>query len=185
MSRYSCVIAKHKGYSPEALDYLLYAAPMHDIGKIAIPDGILLKPGKLTPEEFDIMKTHAALGAKLLENSESSIIQMAQIIALTHHEKWDGSGYPNKLREHQIPEIGRIVAIADCFDALTFVRPYKPAWPFQKTIQFMRDQAGIAFDPSLIAILLDHQQELHNAYLRYTSQHHNTTIPYAPLAEIA
>ena len=177
VAHYSTFIAQHLQWTPPQLSCLQTAALLHDIGKINVPLNLLNAPRKLTPDEFQIVQRHTTFGAQIIASSSQNptpCLLAAHTVALTHHEKWDGSGYPNKLREHQIPEIGRIVAIADCFDALTFVRPYKPAWPFQKTIQFMHDQAGKAFDPSLIAILLDHQQELHNAYLRYTSQHHNT-----------
>lgn len=160
MSKYSCVIAHHLGYPPNQLDNLRFAAPMHDIGKIAVPDGILLKPGKLTPEEFDIMKTHAERGAQLLSHSQSAIIQMAQIIAQTHHEKWNGSGYPSQLSGSNIPEVGRIVAIADCFDALTSVRPYKHAWTVEDALSYMQKESGISFDPHILSVFINALPEI-------------------------
>ena len=126
---------------------------MHDIGKIGIPDSIMLKPGRLTDSEFEVMKTHPKIGAEILGDADSDLMNLARIVALTHHEKWDGTGYPEGLAGEDIPIEGRIVAVADVFDALTSRRPYKEAWPVDKTLDFMHSQSGIHFDPALIALL--------------------------------
>ena len=131
---------------------LLNASPMHDIGKIGIPDHILLKPGKLDPHEWEIMKTHSAIGAEILSGDDSELLKMASIIALSHHEKWDGGGYPNNLKGEEIPLVGRIVAIADVFDALTSVRPYKEAWTLAATMEYIDGNRGKHFDPRLVDI---------------------------------
>ena len=152
MSHYSKVMALAYGLTENAADNLLHAAPMHDIGKIGIPDSIMLKPGKLTDEEFTIMKTHPEIGAEILGDSDSDLIALAKTVSLTHHEKWDGSGYPKGLKGENIPLEGRIVAIADVFDALTSKRPYKDAWPVQEAVDFIHEQSGKHFDPSLVAL---------------------------------
>jgi putative two-component system response regulator len=152
MSHYSKVMALAYGLTENAADNLLHAAPMHDIGKIGIPDSIMLKPGKLTDEEFTIMKTHPEIGAEILGDSDSDLIALAKTVSLTHHEKWDGSGYPNGLKGENIPLEGRIVAIADVFDALTSKRPYKDAWPVQEAVDFIHAQSGKHFDPALVAL---------------------------------
>jgi putative two-component system response regulator len=136
--------------SNQEIDDFLYASPMHDVGKIGIPDNILLKPGKLTAEEWAIMKQHTTIGGKILSGSDSSILKTAEIIALTHHEKWDGTGYPNKLKGLEIHLSGRITAIADVFDALTSKRPYKDAFPLEKAFAIMKEGRGKHFDPDLI-----------------------------------
>jgi putative two-component system response regulator len=128
------------------------AAPLHDIGKVGIPDAILLKPGKLTPEEWTIMQRHAEIGGQILADSGFLLLDLARTIALTHHEKWDGSGYPARLRGEAIPLAGRIVAIADVFDALTSERPYKPAWPIEKAVALITEGAGRHFDPALVPL---------------------------------
>ena len=134
------------------------AAPLHDIGKIAISDSILLKPGRLTGEEFDVMKTHALMGAALLSHSRSPLMQRAEIIARTHHERFDGSGYPNKLAGADIPIEGRIAAVIDVFDALTHERPYKAAWPIEDAVAEIQKCAGTHFDPRVVEAFceLDH-----------------------------
>lgn len=150
MSHYCRLIALEAGLSETAADLLLQAAPMHDIGKIGIPDHILQKPGKLTDEEWVVMRKHPAIGAGIIGRHEDVLLDTARVVALTHHEKWDGSGYPRKIGGEQIPLTGRIVSIADVFDALTSERPYKKAWEFDKAVQYMRDGAGTQFDPELI-----------------------------------
>ncbi|RBO84915.1 HD domain-containing phosphohydrolase [Marinomonas aquiplantarum] len=157
MSHYAKIIALAYGFCEEAAEDLKRAAPMHDIGKIGIADSILLKPGKLTEEEYEIMKTHALIGGKILSNPNSYLIELAQKVAMTHHEKWDGSGYPNQLKGEDIPIEGRIVAIADVFDALTSERPYKKAWSVKEAIDFIHQQSGQHFDPALPPLL---EQEL-------------------------
>lgn len=153
MSHYSKVIAEAYGFSKADANNLFSAAPMHDIGKIGIPDSIMLKPGKLTEEEFSIMKKHPEIGAEILGESDSSLIALAKVVSLTHHEKWDGTGYPNQLEGKNIPIEGRIVALADVFDALTSVRPYKDEWPVEKAMDFIRSQKGKHFDPELVDCL--------------------------------
>jgi putative two-component system response regulator len=125
MSNYAAIVARKLGLNEEATETIRYAAPMHDVGKIGIPEHILLKPGKLGPNEWEIMKQHTIIGAQILEGSDAESIKQAEVIALTHHEKWDGSGYPKGLRGSEIPLVGRIAAIADVFDALTTRRPYR------------------------------------------------------------
>jgi len=134
----------------QEIDEFLYASPMHDVGKIGIPDNILMKPGKLDDEEWVIMKQHTTIGGKILSGSDSSTLQTAETIALTHHEKWDGTGYPNNLKGLEIPLSGRLTAIADVFDALTSKRPYKDAFPMEKALAIMKDGQGKHFDPDLI-----------------------------------
>lgn len=143
-------IALACGLDAKFCDLLVFAAPMHDVGKVGIPDQILLKPGKLDKEEFGIIKSHTLIGSYILSGSKHQLIQMAETIAISHHEKWDGSGYPTGLSGTSIPIEGRITAIADVFDALTSDRPYKLAWPVEKAFQEIQDQAGIQFDPDLV-----------------------------------
>ncbi|MDO6428054.1 two-component system response regulator [Thalassotalea sp. 1_MG-2023] len=153
MSHYSKIIALAYGFSEANADMLLHTAPMHDVGKIGIPDHIMLKPGKLTDEEFTIMKTHPQIGVEILGEDDSELISLAKVVALTHHEKWDGSGYPNGLKGEDIPIEGRIVALADVFDALTSKRPYKDAWSIDETMSFIREQKGKHFEPKLVELL--------------------------------
>jgi putative two-component system response regulator len=156
MSHYSRFLGEAIGMSEAEAELLLNAAPMHDIGKIGIPDRILQKPGKLDAEEWAIMQTHSQIGADILGDAgDSDLLEMARIVALTHHEKWDGSGYPNGLVGESIPRVGRIVAIADVFDALTSVRPYKKAWPVEEAVALLRDGAGSHFDPRLVPPFLE------------------------------
>ena len=129
MSRYSTFLAEKLGLPPDEVQNIRYAAPMHDVGKIGTPDSILLKSGKLTDQEFELMKMHTTIGAKILGNSKAKILQVAEQIALSHHEKWNGKGYPLGLTGENIPMVGRIVALADTFDALTSKRPYKKPYP--------------------------------------------------------
>lgn len=150
MAHYSMLIAKHLGLSVAEQELLLEAAPMHDIGKVGTPDLILLKPGKLTEEEFSIMKLHAEIGYEVLNASSSSLLKVAAEIAHTHHEKFDGSGYPRGLKGEDIPLFGRIVAVADVFDALTSERPYKKAWSIEDASTLLREGSGKHFDPACV-----------------------------------
>ncbi|MDQ3813419.1 MAG: response regulator, partial [Armatimonadota bacterium] len=146
----STLLAQNLGLATERVELLRRAAPLHDVGKIGIPDEILLKPGRLTPEEFDIIKTHSAIGAALLSGGRSDLVQMAASIALTHHERWDGTGYPRGIAGEAIPIEGRIVAIVDVFDALTHDRPYKKAWPLEEALAEIARQDGRQFDPRIV-----------------------------------
>ena len=150
MAHFAVVLGRATGMTDEECDVLFHATPMHDVGKLGIPDRILLKPGKLDPEEFEIMKQHTVIGAQLLSNSHSPVLQMGELIALTHHERWDGSGYPNRLAGMDIPLVGRICAIADVFDALSSKRCYKDPWPLDKTLMEMHSLSGKQFDPGLV-----------------------------------
>ncbi|QHI97856.1 response regulator [Xylophilus rhododendri] len=154
MSHYSQILALAAGYSEREAEDLLHAAPMHDIGKIGIPDAILRKNGKLDPHEWDVMRSHVEIGARIIGEHQHGVLHTAQQVTLTHHEKWDGSGYPNGLKGEEIPLAGRIVAIADVFDALTSERPYKNAWPVEKALDLLREQAGQHFDPTLVELFL-------------------------------
>ncbi|MBF0377199.1 MAG: response regulator [Desulfamplus sp.] len=150
MSNYSTAIAKRLNINPNTVESISYAAPMHDIGKIGIPDRILLKPGKLTPEEWEIMKRHTVIGAKILKGSKSGFIRLGELIAMTHHEKWDGTGYPMGLRGTKIPMVSRIVALADVFDSLTTKRPYKEPFSLEKSYQIIREGKSSHFDPDVV-----------------------------------
>jgi putative two-component system response regulator len=150
MSQISYELAKAAGMNDREAELVLNASPMHDIGKIGIPDKILLKTDRLNNDEWEIMKTHTTIGAKILTGHSSDLLQSALIIAMTHHERWDGSGYPNGLSRQDIPLIGRIVAIADVFDALTSKRPYKDAWSIERAVSVMEEDSGSHFDPMLI-----------------------------------
>jgi HD-GYP domain-containing protein (c-di-GMP phosphodiesterase class II) len=155
IGRLSTLLAEQIGMDPEFCEQLSHAAPLHDVGKVAIPDAILLKPGPLTPEERAIVETHAEEGHRLLRGSSSSILEMATIIALSHQEKWDGTGYPRGLSGEAIPIEGRIVAIADVFDALTSDRVYRKAFPVEEAVQMMREQRGRHFDPVLLDAFME------------------------------
>lgn len=157
MSHFSQVIALAYGLGPKQAEDLLHAAPMHDIGKIGIRDDILLKPGKLTDEEFREMQRHPLIGAEILGDADSQLLKLAQQVALYHHEKWDGTGYPHGLKGEEIPLEARIVALCDVFDALTSTRPYKNAWSVEETMTHLQAQKGRHFDPKLVDLL---EQEL-------------------------
>lgn len=154
MSHYSRLIARRMGLPEERQQLLLEAAPMHDIGKVGTPDLILLKPGKLTSEEFLVMKRHSVIGFEVLNASKSPLLKVAAEIAHTHHEKFDGSGYPRGLSGEDIPLFGRIVAVADVFDALTSTRPYKSAWEVDAARQLLIDGKGTHFDPLCVEAFL-------------------------------
>ncbi len=152
-------IGARLGLAGGEVELLREAAPLHDVGKIGIPDSILLKPGNLSEAELEIMKTHAALGGRLLGNCTSPVLEMAAAIAATHHEWWDGTGYPNGLAGEQIPLVGRITAVADVFDALSHDRPYKPAWPIGQAIARIKRASDSQFDPRVAAVFLDIARE--------------------------
>ena len=155
VAEYTCLLAQLAGLPDEEVFLLKSAAPLHDIGKIGIPDNVLLKPGKLTPEEFSIMQEHAEIGYRLLANSTKPIREIAALVTRNHHEKWDGSGYPQRLRGEAIPICGRIVAIADVFDALGTERAYRKAWPMTRIRDYFQEQSGKHFDPHLAQLFLD------------------------------
>jgi methanogenic corrinoid protein MtbC1 len=155
IGRFSKLLAEHIGMDPEFCERLLHAAPLHDVGKVAIPDAILLKPGPLTVEERAIVETHAEEGHRLVRGSSSAILDMAATIALSHQEKWDGTGYPRGLKGEAIPIEGRIVAVVDVFDALTSDRVYRKAFPVEEAIQMMREQRGHHFDPVLLDAFME------------------------------
>ncbi|WP_162292684.1 HD domain-containing phosphohydrolase [Hartmannibacter diazotrophicus] len=150
IAHFSQMIGEAIGLDDEALRTLFLASPMHDIGKLSVPDSILLKPGRLTDEERAVMQRHTTDGFKILENSEVPLLKSAADIALGHHEHFDGNGYPHGLQKTDIPLPARIVAVADVFDALTSVRPYKDAWPIERAIDHMRQQSGKHFDPACL-----------------------------------
>lgn len=154
MSHFSRILGLAAGMTEGEADDLLHAAPMHDVGKIGIPDRILQKPGPLDPEEWKIMQSHALIGAEIIGEHERGVLALARQIALTHHEKWDGGGYPNGLVGEEIPLAGRICAIADVFDALTSVRPYKTAWTEEEAVEFLLRQRGHHFDPALVDLFI-------------------------------
>ncbi len=170
MSRYSYLLAQAMGLSINQCELLQHASPMHDIGKIGIPDSILLKAGKLDATEWEVMKSHTKIGGQILSGSGSKLLQMAESIAYTHHEKWDGSGYPRGLKGEDIPIEGRIVAICDVFDALTSGRPYKKAWSVEKAVQELKDNSGINFDPFLVNIFIEILPQILKVKECYTDQ---------------
>lgn len=155
IGRYGIFLAEKLNLSAEFIETINYAAPMHDIGKIGIPETILLKPGKLTDDEFDVIKTHTLIGARLLSKSKSNILQMAHEIALSHHEKFNGRGYPSQISGKDIPISGRIVALADTFDALTSKRPYKDPYPKEVVYDILSKERGEHFDPEILDIFID------------------------------
>jgi len=156
VAEYSYLLATLAGLGEEEASLLKQASPMHDIGKVGIPDSILNKPGKLTPEEFEVMKSHAEIGYEMLKHSERAILKASAVVAYTHHEKWDGSGYPRQLGGGEIPIYGRITAIADVFDALGHDRVYKKAWPLDKILELFKEERGRHFDPDLVDLFFEH-----------------------------
>ena len=160
ISRFCAILGKAAGLPPREYNMLSRASTMHDVGKIGIADGILQKPGKLTADEYEKMKSHTRIGGDLLAGSQSELLQKAEIIALTHHEKWDGSGYCEGRRGEDIPLLGRITCICDVFDALISARPYKNAWPIEKAFEEIRKGAGSHFDPKLVELFLSLESDI-------------------------
>jgi putative two-component system response regulator len=150
ISKYCALFAKALGMDDDEVELLAMASPLHDVGKIGIPDNILLKPGRFTDEEFEVMKTHAIIGSQLLDGSQSPVMQMAKTIALTHHERWNGSGYPNGLKGDDIPLVGQICSICDVFDALISKRIYKDAWTLHDAANIIISEKGKQFNPMLV-----------------------------------
>ena len=167
MGHVAKVLAKACGYSEHDANELFHAAPMHDVGKIGIPDAILQKPGKLTDDEFAVMRQHPIIGARILGEHPTGLLKLAATVALNHHEKWDGSGYPHGLAGEAIPHAARIVALADVFDALINSRPYKAAWPQEKAIEFIQSQSGKHFDPALVEAFMAHLPEIQAIQARW------------------
>lgn len=170
MSHLSARLGKESGMDEKEVETLLMASPFHDIGKIGIPDKILLKPGKLTDEEREIMKTHTVIGGEILSGSKWGLLVMAEEIALTHHEKWDGSGYPKGTKGEEIPLVGRIVALCDVFDALTSSRPYKEEWSFEDSFAYIEEQSGKHFDPNLVDLFKNILPEMIAIRKEYTEK---------------
>lgn len=168
IGRFSAIIAEGLGLPADFINTILLASTLHDIGKVAVPDSILLKPGALTAEEFAVIKTHSELGAKMLTGSAHAVIQMAETIALNHHERWDGSGYPNALKEEAIPIEGRIVMLADQYDALRAQRPYKKPYSHEETCRIILEGDGrtmpIHFDPQVLDIFRQRDAEFAIAF---------------------
>jgi putative two-component system response regulator len=160
MSCYSAAIARRLGQDEHAIESILYAAPMHDVGKIGIPDRVLMKSGKLDSVEWDIMKQHTVIGAKILQGSDSEFIKLGEIIALSHHEQWDGSGYPNGIKGIEIPIAGRITAAADVFDTLTTQRPYQDPFSVEKSLATIREKRGSHLDPEVVDAFFAIQDEI-------------------------
>jgi putative two-component system response regulator len=179
MSHYAATVAGKMGLNEETVETILYAAPMHDIGKIGIPDRILLKTGALDPDEWEIMKQHTTIGAKILEGSEAEFIKLANVVALTHHEKWDGSGYPQGLKGSKIPVAGRITAIADVFDALTSGRPYKEPFSLEESLSIMKEGRGSHFDPEVVDAFFASEDEILAIKEEYEDEHKRLLVRMA------
>lgn len=170
MSHYCELLARRYGLSGERCDLIRTASPMHDIGKIGTPDHVLLKPGKFTQDEFNVIAQHAEIGYRILAGSDAEILNVAATIALTHHERWDGSGYPRKLKGDAIPIEGRIASIADAFDALTTARVYKPAFEFDHAVELMSKHRGDHFDPELLDVFLASLAEIRHIHDKYADR---------------
>lgn len=161
MARFAGLIAEGLYLSDDEVRMLELAAPLHDIGKIGVPDAILLKRGRLTEEEFAVMRKHPQIGFEILRDSQSRFVQLGAVVARHHHERWDGSGYPDGLRGEEIPITARIVAVADVFDALISERPYKPAWPHDEAVAYVRENSGKLFDPTCVEALFRDMAQVH------------------------
>jgi len=177
MSHYSEHLAKLYGLDDEECELILYAAPLHDIGKVGIPDKILLKPGRFEGNEFEIMKQHAILGAKMLEGAdEFPVLKAGHIIALQHHERWDGNGYPNKIKGEDIHLYARIIAVTDVFDALSSKRCYKDPMSLENVVSIMTEESGTHFDPKLVGLLLDNLEDFLKIKEKYKDDEKTQTI---------
>lgn len=170
MSHFARILARAVGMAEAEAEDLLHAAPMHDVGKIGIPDRILQKPGALDADEWEVMRRHAEIGAEIIGEHDGGMLALARSIALTHHEKWDGSGYPRGLKGEEIPLEGRIVALADVFDALTSARPYKRAWSEEQALGYLREQKGRHFDPALVERLIEQMPEIRAVQARWAEK---------------
>jgi len=167
MSHYTAVIAEGLKFSPGEVEIILHASPMHDVGKIGIPDGILLKKGKLDEEEWDVMRQHTTIGSQILSGSSSELLKEGEMIAMSHHEKWDGSGYPNGLKGEDIPLCGRISAVADVFDALTTKRPYKEAMGNEEAFEIIRKGQNSHFDPKIVDVFFKQLDKILEVQKKY------------------
>jgi len=174
MSRYSAAIARRMGFDEDRVEAILYAAPMHDLGKIGIPDRILTKPSDLDPIEWEIMKQHTVIGTNILKGSDAEFIKMGEAIALHHHEKWDGSGYPNNLKGAEIPIVSRIATIADVFDALTSRRHYKEPFSVEESLDIIREGRGSHFDPEVVDAFFSIMDELLAIKKQYDDENQET-----------
>jgi len=175
MSYYSKIIAEALGMSEDQTDLLLHASPMHDIGKIGIPDRVLLKSGKLDDAEWNIMRQHPVMGVEIIGDNKSSLMEMARLVALGHHEKWNGKGYPNGIAGDDIPLVARIVAIADVFDALTSERPYKNAWTVEKAAGLIQEESGVHFDPNLAPLFAERLPDIISIKEMYSEKNNTPT----------
>jgi response regulator RpfG family c-di-GMP phosphodiesterase len=168
VAHYSKLLAKAYGLDEKEQDIIFYASPFHDLGKVGIEDKILLKPGKLDEDEFEIMKTHASIGYEILKTAQSEFLQAGATIAITHHEKYNGKGYPNALAGEDINLYGRIVAIVDVFDALTSERPYKKAWSFEDALELLQKESGEHFDPKIVDLFVENIDEVKKIYYEFS-----------------
>lgn len=185
VARYSRIIAERLGLPPRLCRDIYLAAPLHDVGKVAIPDNILLKPGRLNEQEFAVIRTHAEIGSRILADSPCELIQIGATIAAAHHERWDGSGYPGGLKGAEIPVEARVVAVADVFDALTTRRPYKEAMPLEAARQYLEEKKGREFDPACVDAFLSRWDEVAAiARPKSTSTALKTEITAPPLAAV-
>jgi len=166
----SAFLAEKSGYCAREIEIIHLAASIHDVGKLAIDESILNKPGKLTFEEYEIMKNHCIFGYNMLKNTERELLKVAAIIAYEHHENFDGTGYPQQLKGDEINLLSRIVAIVDVFDALSTKRVYKDAWPMEEVIQFIQSQSGIKFDPKIVDLFLENKDEILRMFYRISAE---------------
>ncbi|HLA82272.1 MAG TPA: HD domain-containing phosphohydrolase, partial [Thermoleophilia bacterium] len=165
--RLSALLAQELHLAPQEVELIMQAAPLHDVGKVAIQDGVLLKKGRFSPKDREVMREHARRGAQLLGGGRSALMKLAEQIAVAHHERWDGHGYPEGLKGEEIPRPARIVAVADAFDALTHLRPYKEAWTVQEAMAEMELERGAQFDPQVVDALqrIHHYEALMSAII--------------------
>ncbi len=170
MSHYSALLARGLGWRDEAVEILFWSSFMHDVGKLGIPDRILQKPSALSPEERKIMENHTVIGANILQDSQAMVLKTSAIVALTHHEKFDGTGYPRMLKGEEIPIEGRISHLADVFDALSSRRVYKPAMPEPEILKILKEGRGSFFDPQIVDVFLNHFEEARNIRDRYADR---------------
>ena len=167
VSYYCALLGKAMNLSPGDTEILKHASPMHDVGKIGIPEEILLKPGKLDAEEWKIMRQHTTFGARILGDSESELLKAGEVIAISHHEQWDGNGYPDGLKGEDIPVMGRICAVADVFDAITTKRPYNEAMPNENAIELIKEKKGNHMDPHIVDLFMENLEDIYEIQSRY------------------